>query len=74
MTPLTLSQPASHWLCCLNQNLPKVFSAGLDIMEMYGKSPERCAEFWKTVQEIWLKLYSSNMVTVAAINVRHRST
>ncbi|XP_013876930.1 enoyl-CoA delta isomerase 1, mitochondrial [Austrofundulus limnaeus] len=47
---------------------PKVFSAGLDILEMYGKSPEHYAEFWKAVQEMWLKLYSSNMVTVAAIN------
>ncbi|XP_041813152.1 enoyl-CoA delta isomerase 1, mitochondrial [Chelmon rostratus] len=47
---------------------PKVFSAGLDIMEMYRKSPEHCGEFWKAVQEMWLKLYSSNMVTIAAIN------
>lgn len=52
------------------QSQPKVFSAGLDIMEMYGKSPEHCGEFWKAVQEMWLKLYSSNMVTIAAINVR----
>lgn len=54
----------------LIQSQPKVFSAGLDIMEMYRKSPERCGEFWRAVQEIWLKLYSSNMVTIAAINVR----
>ncbi|KAK5856807.1 hypothetical protein PBY51_008377 [Eleginops maclovinus] len=47
---------------------PKVFSAGLDIMEMYGKSPEHCGAFWRAVQEMWLKLYSSNMVTIAAIN------
>uniref|UniRef100_A0A3Q2TQ29 Enoyl-CoA delta isomerase 1, mitochondrial n=1 Tax=Fundulus heteroclitus TaxID=8078 RepID=A0A3Q2TQ29_FUNHE len=47
---------------------PKVFSAGLDILEMYGKSPERCGEFWKAVQEMWLKLYGSNMTTIAAIN------
>ncbi|XP_070836697.1 enoyl-CoA delta isomerase 1, mitochondrial-like isoform X2 [Chaetodon trifascialis] len=47
---------------------PKVFSAGLDITEMYRKSPEHCGEFWKAVQEMWLKLYSSNMVTIAAIN------
>lgn len=58
------------------QRQPKVFSAGLDILEMYGKSPERCGEFWKAVQEIWLKMYSSNMVTIAAINVcvRHPLT
>ncbi|XP_030645846.1 enoyl-CoA delta isomerase 1, mitochondrial [Chanos chanos] len=47
---------------------PKVFSAGLDIMEMYGKSPERCSEFWRAVQEMWIRLYGSSMVTMAAIN------
>lgn len=52
----------------LTSGQPKVFSAGLDIMEMYGKSPEHCGEFWRAVQEIWLKLYSSNMVVIAAIN------
>ncbi|KAK7940195.1 hypothetical protein WMY93_003521 [Mugilogobius chulae] len=52
----------------ITSSLPKVFSAGLDILEMYGKSPERCGEFWRAVQEMWLKMYSSNMVTIAAIN------
>ncbi|XP_018541165.1 enoyl-CoA delta isomerase 1, mitochondrial isoform X1 [Lates calcarifer] len=52
----------------ITSSQPKVFSAGLDIMEMYGKSPERCGEFWRAVQEMWLKLYSSDMVTIAAIN------
>ncbi|KAM4531814.1 enoyl-CoA delta isomerase 1, mitochondrial [Odontesthes bonariensis] len=52
----------------ITSNQPKVFSAGLDILEMYGKSPERCGEFWKAVQEMWLKIYNSNMVTIAAIN------
>ncbi|KAF3699647.1 Enoyl-CoA delta isomerase 1, mitochondrial [Channa argus] len=51
----------------ITSSQPKVFSAGLDILEMYGKSPERCGEFWKAVQEMWLKLYSSNMVTMAAV-------
>lgn len=57
------------WLCGVIQAQPKVFSAGLDIMEMYGKSPEHASVFWKAVQEMWLKLYGSNMVTIAAINV-----
>ncbi|XP_029914854.1 enoyl-CoA delta isomerase 1, mitochondrial [Myripristis murdjan] len=52
----------------ITSSLPKIFSAGLDIMEMYGKSPESCGVFWKAVQEMWLKLYGSNMVTIAAIN------
>nr|ACO52013.1 3,2-trans-enoyl-CoA isomerase, mitochondrial precursor [Aquarana catesbeiana] len=47
---------------------PKVFSAGLDITEMCGKSAEHYAAFWKAVQEMWLKLFGSNMVTIAAIN------
>ncbi|KAG7267315.1 hypothetical protein CRUP_022249 [Coryphaenoides rupestris] len=48
--------------------LPKIFSAGLDILEMYQTSPEHCGEFWKAVQELWLKLYGSNLATIAAIN------
>nr|XP_042710013.1 enoyl-CoA delta isomerase 1, mitochondrial isoform X2 [Chrysemys picta bellii] len=52
----------------LTSGAPKIFSAGLDIMEMYGKSTEHYAEFWKAVQEMWLRLYQSNMVTIAAIN------
>lgn len=51
------------------QAVPKIFSSGLDITEMCGKSMEHYAEFWRAVQEIWLRLYSSNMVTVAAVNV-----
>ncbi|CAI5674257.1 enoyl-CoA delta isomerase 1, mitochondrial isoform X2 [Oreochromis niloticus] len=47
---------------------PKVFSAGLNILDMYGKSPEHCVEFWKAVQEMWLKFYGSNMITIAAVN------
>ncbi|XP_009475561.1 PREDICTED: enoyl-CoA delta isomerase 1, mitochondrial [Nipponia nippon] len=52
----------------LTSAVPKIFSSGLDITEMYGKSPEHYAEFWRAVQEMWLRLYGSNMVTVAAIN------
>ncbi|XP_053551112.1 enoyl-CoA delta isomerase 1, mitochondrial [Bombina bombina] len=52
----------------LTSAVPKIFSAGLDITEMCGKSAEHYAAFWKAVQEMWLKLYGSNMVTIAAIN------
>ncbi|KAM4026175.1 enoyl-CoA delta isomerase 1, mitochondrial [Anomaloglossus baeobatrachus] len=52
----------------LTSAFPKVFSAGLDITEMCGKSAEHYAAFWRAVQEMWLKLYGSNMVTIAAIN------
>uniref|UniRef100_A0A8C3CVM7 Enoyl-CoA delta isomerase 1 n=1 Tax=Cairina moschata TaxID=8855 RepID=A0A8C3CVM7_CAIMO len=53
----------------LTSAVPKIFSSGLDITEMCGKSTEHYAEFWRAVQEMWLRLYSSNMVTVAAISV-----
>ncbi|NXD62448.1 ECI1 isomerase, partial [Eolophus roseicapillus] len=52
----------------LTSAIPKIFSSGLDITEMCGKSTEHYAEFWRAVQEIWLRLYSSNMVTLAVIN------
>ncbi|XP_059835402.1 enoyl-CoA delta isomerase 1, mitochondrial isoform X1 [Hypanus sabinus] len=52
----------------LTSSIPNIFSAGLDITEMYGKSPEHTGEFWRSVQEMWLKLYGSNLVTIAAIN------
>ncbi|XP_075035536.1 enoyl-CoA delta isomerase 1, mitochondrial [Mixophyes fleayi] len=52
----------------LTSACPKIFSAGLDITEMCGKSAEHYAAFWRAVQEMWLKLYGSSMVTIAAIN------
>lgn len=52
----------------LTSNSPGVFSAGLDLREMYGKNPAHYAEYWRAVQEMWLKLYTSNMILVAAIN------
>ncbi|XP_010214288.1 PREDICTED: enoyl-CoA delta isomerase 1, mitochondrial [Tinamus guttatus] len=48
--------------------IPKVFSSGLDITDMCGKSTEHYVEFWRAVQQMWLRLYGSNMVTIAAIN------
>lgn len=36
---------------------------------MCGRSPAHYAEYWKAVQELWLRLYLSNLVLVAAINV-----
>lgn len=52
----------------LTSSIPNIFSAGLDITEMCGKSPEHTGEFWRSVQEMWLKLYGSSLVTIAAIN------
>ncbi|CAK1544954.1 unnamed protein product [Leptosia nina] len=47
---------------------PTVFSAGLDIMEMYKPDLKRAEQFWSTLQDVWLKLFESNLITAAAIN------
>ncbi|XP_022531622.1 enoyl-CoA delta isomerase 1, mitochondrial [Astyanax mexicanus] len=52
----------------LTSALPNVFSAGLDIMDMYGTTPEHRTAFWKALQELWLKVYGSGKIVVAAIN------
>ncbi|XP_063791049.1 enoyl-CoA delta isomerase 1, mitochondrial [Pseudophryne corroboree] len=52
----------------LTSAFPKIFSAGLDITEMCGKSAEHYSAFWRAVQDMWLKLYGSNMAVIAAIN------
>ncbi|GFG39316.1 hypothetical protein Cfor_02241 [Coptotermes formosanus] len=45
-----------------------VFSAGLDILEMYKPKPDRVLAFWTALQDTWLKLFGSSYPTVAAIN------
>lgn len=52
----------------LTSECPGIFSAGLDLTEMYGRNPAHYAEFWRAVQELWLRLYLSNMMLVCAIN------
>lgn len=51
------------------QSLPTVFSAGLDILEMYKPEEERLRAFWRTLQDVFMALYGSSLVTAAAINV-----
>uniref|UniRef100_A0A8C6VSK5 Enoyl-CoA delta isomerase 1, mitochondrial n=1 Tax=Naja naja TaxID=35670 RepID=A0A8C6VSK5_NAJNA len=48
--------------------IPGIFSAGLDITEMCGRSEEHLGEFWRAVQQLWILLYGSRLATVAAIN------
>jgi 3,2-trans-enoyl-CoA isomerase len=54
----------------LTSNLPNIFSAGLDIMEMYQCKPDRVRQFWVALQDFWLKLYGSYKIYIAAINVK----
>ncbi len=53
----------------LTSHIPNIFSAGLDIMEMYKIKTDRGRQFWSTLQDFWLKLYGSNKIYIAAINV-----
>lgn len=53
----------------LTSALPSVYSAGLDIMEMYKPDLKRCTEFWHSLQDMWLTLYGLGIPTAAAINV-----
>ncbi|GIY41794.1 enoyl-CoA delta isomerase 1, mitochondrial [Caerostris darwini] len=52
----------------LSSNSPTVFSAGLDITEMYKPKEERLRKFWVALQTMWKTLYLTPMVTIAAIN------
>lgn len=52
----------------ITSSIPKIFSAGLDITEMYQPDIDRLEEFWRTLQDMWIKLYGMNCVTIAAIN------
>ena len=53
---------------CILQAIPGIFCAGLDIFEMYEKTPEYYGNFWNAVQELWLRIYGSSLPIIAAIN------
>lgn len=52
----------------LTSSLPTVFSAGLDIMEIYKPDMKRFTSFWRTLQDTWMTFYNLEIPTVAAIN------
>ncbi|XP_004521523.1 enoyl-CoA delta isomerase 1, mitochondrial [Ceratitis capitata] len=45
-----------------------VFTAGLDLLEMYQPQDERVKSFWTALQSMWMELYGSKIPTAAAIN------
>ncbi|XP_026738249.1 enoyl-CoA delta isomerase 1, mitochondrial-like [Trichoplusia ni] len=47
---------------------PTVFSAGMDLMELHNPEIKRLEEFSSSMFDIILKLFSSSIVTTAAIN------
>jgi len=44
-----------------------VFSAGIDLTEMYNPDPERLSSFWNAIQQVYLDLYGSRLACIAAI-------
>ena len=46
----------------------QLFSAGLDLFAMYQPTKESLGAYWRQVQEVWLKTYSSRLPIVVAIN------
>ena len=46
----------------------KVFCAGLDLAELLNPTQEFVSSFWKELQGLWITLYSSRLVMVAAVN------
>lgn len=51
------------------QGCKSIFSAGLDLNELYKSDAERFRKFWTTFQDVLNKLYRSTYPTEAAINV-----
>ena len=52
----------------ITSGIPGVFSAGLDLNDLYQTSKTQLESFWKSVQDMWIQLYSMRLTTVAAIN------
>ncbi|CEG38231.1 -trans-enoyl-mitochondrial precursor [Plasmopara halstedii] len=46
---------------------PKIFSAGLDLMEMYRPQLAKMSTFWTSLQDLYLRLYTTRLAAVAAI-------
>jgi Delta3-Delta2-enoyl-CoA isomerase len=44
-----------------------IFSAGLELTELYQPDPVRLPEFWKSFQQLYLDLYGSRLSTIASI-------
>ncbi|XP_077978257.1 enoyl-CoA delta isomerase 1, mitochondrial-like [Glandiceps talaboti] len=63
-----IENDASYKGIVLTSAVPKLFSAGIDINEMYQSDEERLSEFWRSFQDYFISLYGSSLVTIAAIN------
>jgi len=52
----------------LTSSLPSVFCAGLEITEMHKPDLDRLRQFWSSLQNLWITLYSYPIPTAAAIS------
>ena len=49
-----------------------MFSAGLNLLEMYGQERQDLLQYWARVQRMFLTLYGTKLITVACVTVRRR--
>lgn len=63
-----LEEDKSAKAIVLTSAVPNIFSGGIDILEIYQAKPERLAKYWRALQEMWLQLYGSRLITFAAVN------
>lgn len=53
----------------LTSSLSNIFSAGIDLKEIYNRTEKQLSEYWTTIQNTWLTLYNLEIPIAAAINV-----
>merc|ERR1711990_414049 len=52
----------------LKSGCPGIFTAGLDIGEIYNRSDEQIFDYWSQLQQMWITLYSCSLPVIAQIN------
>lgn len=52
----------------ISSSVQGVFSAGLDLKAMLDQSRENIEALWNAMQDAWIDLYSTRLLTIAAIN------
>ena len=60
--------PTCRGMILASTSAPKIFCAGLDILEMYQPTKESLDEFWRSLQNLYMTLYPSSLITLAAID------
>ena len=52
----------------LASGLPSIYSAGLDLTELYQPDLDRLPKFWESFQSVYLRLYGSRLSIISAMN------